>query len=146
MYSVDESQFVQNKTIVSYCKQISHDISSNTYCLLFLFIENKTMTSVSYTTLLSNWFRVRIPFSQKPNISPVPRTGCAAAYPEIKRCHRRQSNLFSCLPLIYKSKKNSKTQLLINNQSKINKKTSIKGCASFARFDTYKEGETEDEY
>jgi hypothetical protein len=137
---------VQNKTIVCYCKQISHDILSDTYYSLFLFIENKTMTSISYTTLLFNWFRVHIPFSQKPNITPIPRTGYAAAYPEIKRHHRRQSNLFSCLPLIYKSKKNNKTQLLNNNQSKINKKTSgIKGCASFARFDTYEEGETDDD-
>ena len=96
------------------------------------------MTSVSYTTLLSNWFRVHIPFSQKPNFTPLPRTGYAAAYPKIKRCHRRQSNLFSCIPLIYKSKKNNKTYLL-------KKTSSIKGCASFARFDRYQEGDTEDD-
>ncbi len=104
------------------------------------------MASVSYTALLSNWFRVHIPFLQKPNIPSVPRTGCAAAYPEIKRHHRRQSNLFSCIPFIHKSKKNNKTQLLNSNQSKIYKKnSSIKGCASFARFDRYEEGETEED-
>jgi hypothetical protein len=100
------------------------------------------MTSVSYTALLSNWFRVHIPFSQKQSLTSVPRTGCAAAYPPIKSYHRRQS----CIPFIYKSKKKNKTYLSNNNRSNIQKKTSsIKGCASFARFDRYEEGESEDD-
>jgi hypothetical protein len=88
------------------------------------------MASVSYATLLSNWFRVHIPLPQKPNIPRVNRTGYAGAYPKIKRSHRRRSNLFSCI--------SNKTY-----QSK--KKPSIRGCASFARYGTYQEGETEDD-
>ncbi len=104
------------------------------------------MTSVSYTALLSNWFRVHIPFTQRSNGTCIPRTGCAAAYPKIKRYHRRQWNLFSCIPSIYKSKKNYKTHSLNNDQSKIHKRSSsIRGCASFARSDRYEEGETDDD-
>jgi hypothetical protein len=84
------------------------------------------MTSV---TLLSNWFRIHNPFPQKSKITSRIRTGYDGAYPKIQRIHRRQSNLFSCIPLNYKSNK---------------KKSSIKGCASFARYDTYQEGDTED--
>ncbi|CAF2412280.1 unnamed protein product [Rotaria sp. Silwood2] len=105
------------------------------------------MTSASYTNLLTNWFRVHISLPRKTNMTAsLHRTGYAAAYPEIKRHHRRQSNLFSCIPLCYKSKKKNKTHLLNNNESKqYRKHSSIKGCASFARFGTYQEGDTEED-
>ncbi|CAF0922891.1 unnamed protein product [Adineta steineri] len=84
------------------------------------------MTSVSYSTRLADFFRSYIPLRRKSNSI---RTGYAAAYPQVKQYHRQQSNLLSCIPLCYKSKQNS----------------SIKGCASFARFGTYQEGDTEDD-
>ncbi len=103
------------------------------------FIENKTMTTVSYTTLLFNWFRLHFPFSQKSTKTSIPRTGYAGAYPTIKQCHRRQSHLLSCIPLLGKSKTNI-------NRSKIEKSnSSIRGCASFARFDRYREGDVDDD-
>ncbi|CAF0958736.1 unnamed protein product [Rotaria sordida] len=105
------------------------------------------MTSTSYTNILTNWFRIHISLPRKTNMTTsVHRTGYAAAYPEIKRYHRQQYNLFSCIPLCYKSKKKNKTYLLNNNESKLNRKySSIKGCASFARVDTYQEGDVEED-
>jgi hypothetical protein len=97
------------------------------------------MTSVSYTTLLADWFRVHVPLPKKPNPTFVSHTGYAGAYPEIQWYHRRQGNLFSCIPLVYKSKKRNQKHLLRKKNS------SIKGCASFARFDTYQEGDIEDD-
>ncbi|CAF0891500.1 unnamed protein product [Rotaria sp. Silwood1] len=105
------------------------------------------MASASTTNLLINWFRIHISLPRKTNLTTsVHRTGYSAAYPEIKRCHRRQSNLFSCIPLCYKSKKKNKTYLSHEHESKQHRKhSSIKGCASFARFGTYQEGDTEED-
>lgn len=86
------------------------------------------MTSI---TLLSNWFCTHTLFTKKAKVPYKPCTGYAGAYPKIKRCHRQQSNLFSCIPFIYSPKKNQPN-------------SSIKGCASFARFGRYEEGESED--
>ncbi len=97
------------------------------------------MTTVSYTTLLSKWFHVYLPFSKKSNSRSIPRTGYAAAYPKIKSYHRRPWYLFSCISSSCKSNKNI-------NQAKISKtNSSIRGCASFARFDSYCEGESDDD-
>lgn len=70
---------------------------------------------MSYMSLLSNWFRLR--FWQKSQSKPMARTGYAAAYPPIKSYHRRLN------------KRNS----------------SIRGCASFARYDRYEEGASADD-
>ncbi len=101
------------------------------------------MTSVSYTTLLSNWFRVHVPTLKTTKPSSVPRTGCAAAYPRIKRCHRPPSNLLSCIPLISKtSKPYTSNQKSVEQHSS---HSSMRGCASFARYGSYAEGETDDD-
>ncbi len=97
------------------------------------------MGTVSYMTLLSNWFRLRLPSLQKPTKISLPRTGYAGAYPPIKQCHRQRSHLFSCVSLLNKSKKN------INRSNKEKSNSSIRGCASFARVDRYREGEMDDD-
>ncbi|CAF2033107.1 unnamed protein product [Rotaria magnacalcarata] len=101
------------------------------------------MSSSSYTNRLSNWFYVHISLPRKPNITKSrARTGYATAYPKIKHYHRRQQqlNLCSCILSFYKS------NLFDNNESKLyRKRSSIRGCASFARYDRYQEGNTEED-
>lgn len=89
------------------------------------------MTATSTKTLLFEWFRAHTPSVKKPQYTTLSsRTGYATAYPPIKRHHRRSLHLFSCALLSCKSKK---------------KTSSIPGCASFARFDSYNEGENEED-
>ncbi|CAF0876601.1 unnamed protein product [Adineta ricciae] len=83
------------------------------------------MATVSYVTLLSDWFRVHVPISLRSNSVHKHRTGYVAAYPQVKRYHRRH---YLCLPICSKSKKTD----------------SIPGCPSFARFGRYQEGDSVD--
>lgn len=118
----------------------------DTYYLLS-FIKNQVMTSVSYARNLSDWLHVHLPFPRKTHMPiGVPRTGSAAAFPKIKAYHRRQFSLLSCVPFLYKVKEKNKRCLLNSDESKqCQKHSSIKGCASFARFNKYQEGDTEED-
>ena len=75
------------------------------------------MAAMSYMDLLSNWFRHHLRIWQKSQAKPIARTGYAAAYPPIKPSHRRSNR----------------------------HRSSIRGCASFARYERYKEGDSEDD-
>ncbi len=97
------------------------------------------MATVSYMNLLSNWFHHHLSFSRKSNKTSITRTGYAGAYPAIKQCHRRRSYRLSCIPLLCKSKANT------NRSKQVKTNSSIRGCASFARVDRYREGEIDDD-
>jgi len=73
------------------------------------------MSTVSYKTRLSNWFHIRF-F----------RADYAAMYPPVG--HRRRRLFSSCISIKQKPTSSS----------------SIRGCASCARYDSYTEGENDD--
>lgn len=98
----------------------------------FHFIQNKTMAHNSLITFLNDWFRHYTPVLHRSNNSSTSRIDYTTIYPEIKSYHRQQSNLFFCIPFIRKTKTDKRN-------------SSIKGCASFARFGRYKEGDNDDD-
>ncbi|CAF3227375.1 unnamed protein product [Rotaria socialis] len=100
------------------------------------------MPNTSYANLLSNMFCVHISLPRKTNMAKSQaRTGYAAAYLKAKHYHRRQQQLNLCSRILSFCKPN----LFDNNESKLcRKRSSIRGCASFARYDRY-QGDTEED-
>lgn len=95
------------------------------------------MANTDCKNLLTKWFCVYLPWSKKANMSKsIARTGYAAAYPNIKHYHHHQLNFLFCIPTFDKLKKESKSYRT---------HPSIRGCASFARYDRYKEGDVDED-